>query len=613
MANRKISYTERDFEGLRQDLIDYTQQYYPDLIQNFNDASVFSVLMDLNAAIGDNLNYNIDRSIQETVLQYAQQRSSIFNIARTYGLKIPGYRPSVAVIDISITVPAYGDAEDTRYLGILRSGAQLNGGGTTFETVYDIDFSSQFNREGFINRTKIPQFSENNSAPTSYIITKREIVVNGSTQVFKKVVTSADVSPFFNFFLPEKNVLGVTSIIQKDGTNYQATPSFTEFETSTDRWYEVDALVEDTVFIEDPTKPVDKAGVKVGRYLKTENRFITEYTPEGFLKIQFGAGTVTPEEQLKQFTTVGVPLKLQNFQNNIGLGLTVKANTTLFVQYRTGGGLGSNIGVGAINQVGLIDFAVNGPSDIVNSNVTQSMRVNNVTAAIGGANQPSVEEVRNMVTFNFAAQKRAVTINDYKSLIDNMPGRFGAPAKVSITEFNNKILVKILSFDTEGALTQTVSNNLKTNLATYLSKYRMINDYISIEVAKVIDLEFEFFIVLNSTGSQSQVITEVINNVTEYMLPSTRELGENVNVSEIRQLIQNINGVNTLSEVRVYNKVGGIYSSSETSQRYVDTTTKQIELIDNTIFAEPDQIYQIRYPAKNIKVRVKNLTTVDFS
>jgi len=613
MANRKISYTERDFEGLRQDLIDYTQQYYPDLIQNFNDASVFSVLMDLNAAIGDNLNYHIDRSVQETVLQYAQQRSSIFNIARTYGLKIPGYRPSVAVIDISITVPAYGDSEDIRYLGILRSAAQFNGGGTSFETVYDIDFASQFNREGYINRTKIPQFSENNSAPTSYIITKREIVVNGTTQVFKKVVTSADVSPFFNFFLPEKNILGVTSIIQKDGTNYQATPSFTEFETSPDRWYEVDALVEDTVFIEDPTKPVDKAGVKVGRYLKTENRFITEYTPEGFLKIQFGAGTVTPEEQLKQFTTVGVPLKLQNYQNNIGLGLTVKPNTTLFVQYRTGGGLGSNVGVGSINQVGIIDFAVNGPSDVINSNVTQSIKVNNVTAAIGGANQPSVDEVRNMVTYNFAAQKRAVTINDYKSLIDNMPGRFGAPAKVSITEYNNKILVKILSFDTEGALTQTISNNLKTNLATYLSKYRMINDYISIEVAKVIDLEFEFFIVLNSTGSQSQVITEVINNVTNYMLPSTRELGENVNVSEIRQLIQNIDGVNTLSEVRVYNKVGGIYSSSETSQRYVDTTTKQIELIDNTIFAEPDQIYQIRYAAKNIKVRVKNLTTVDFS
>ena len=235
-----------------------------------------------------------------------------------------------------------------------------------------------------------------------------------------------------------------------------------------------------------------------------------------------------------------------------------------------------------------------------------------MTAAIGGANQPSVNEVRNMVTYNFAAQKRAVTINDYKSLIDTMPGQYGAPAKVSITEFNNKILVKILSFDAQGALTQIVSNNLKTNLATYLSKYRMINDYISIEVAKVIDLEFEFFVVLTAAGSQSQVITQIINNVTNYMAPSTRELGENVNVSEIRQLVQSIEGINSLAEIRVYNRVGGQYSSSETSQRYIDNSTKQIELIDDTIFAEPDQIYQIRFPNKDIKVRVKNLTSVDF-
>ena len=90
MAQRRLSYTDRDFESLRQDLINYTREYYPELIDNFNDASVFSVFLDLNAAIGDNLNYHIDRSIQETVLQYAQQKSSIYNIARTYGLKIPG-------------------------------------------------------------------------------------------------------------------------------------------------------------------------------------------------------------------------------------------------------------------------------------------------------------------------------------------------------------------------------------------------------------------------------------------------------------------------------------------------------------------------------------------
>jgi hypothetical protein len=77
MAINKINYTERDFEGIRESLLLYTKQYYPELIQNFNDASIFSVLMDLNAAVADNLHFHIDRSIQETVLQYAQQKSSI--------------------------------------------------------------------------------------------------------------------------------------------------------------------------------------------------------------------------------------------------------------------------------------------------------------------------------------------------------------------------------------------------------------------------------------------------------------------------------------------------------------------------------------------------------
>ena len=612
MANRKISYTERDFEGIRRELINYTQQYYPELIQNFNDASVFSVLMDLNAAVTDNLHFHIDRSIQETVLQYAQQRSSVFNIARTYGLKIPGFRPSVTIADISITVPALGDSENTAYLGVLRAGSQFAGAGTIFENLYDIDFSSDFNIEGFVNRTKIPTFDQNNNIQ-NYVITKREVIVNGSTKIFKTVVNTNNVAPFYSFFLPEKNVLGVTSIIQKDGTSYQNTPTYAEFNSSTGRWYEVDALVEDTVFIEDTTKPVDSAGVKVGKYIKTDNRFITEYTPEGFLKVQFGAGTTTPNQQLQQFTRTGVPLKLQNYQNNIGLGLTVQPNTTLFVQYRVGGGLVSNIGVGAITQVVTADFYVNGPSDTENRNVTQSLSVNNVTAAIGGSNQPSIEEVRNMVTYNFAAQKRAVTINDYKSLIDTMPGKYGAPAKVSISELDNKILIKILSYDSTGVLTQTVSNNLKTNLATYLSKYRMMNDYISIEVAKVIDLDIEFFVVLDNAGSQSEVITQIIDLVSSYMNPNNRELGQNLNVSDLRKLVQDIGGVNTLAEIRVYNKVGGQYSSSETSQRYVDNTTKQIDLVDDTVFAEPDQIYQIIFQRKDIKVRVKNLSTVDFS
>jgi hypothetical protein len=612
MANRKISYTTRDFEGIREELIQYVRTYYPELIQNFNDASVFSVFLDLNAAVADNLHYHIDRSIQETVLQYAQQRSSIYNIARTYGLKIPGQRPSVALVDFSITVPAFGDKEDERYLGQLRRGSQVVGAGQVFENVEDIDFASPYNSQGFPNRLKIPNFDSSNRI-VNYTITKREVVVNGITKVFKRVIGPADVRPFLELFLPEKNVLGVTSVLLKDGTSYTTVPTVNEFLGVDNRWYEVDALAEDRIFVEDPTKVSDQPGIKVGKYIQTNDRFITEYTPEGFLKMTFGGGTNTSQDALNQFTTLGVPLNLQLYQNNMSLGSALRANTTLFVQYRTGGGLSTNLGTNVINQVGTVSFFVNGPSDNINQQVTSSLRCNNVTAAIGGAGQPSVEETRNYVAFNFSSQNRAVTVNDYEALIRKMPSQFGAPAKVAITENNNKINVQILSYDTTGKLTSIVSNTLKQNLANYLSNYRMMNDYISIETAEVIDLSLDISVVLDATQNQGQVITNIINKVSTFLDPQIRNLGQNIYISQLNSLIQDENGVITVTAIDVFNEVGGQYSGFQTSMAYSNDVTRQIRPVDDTIFAQPNQVYQIRYPNKDIRVKVKNFQNVQFS
>ena len=612
MANKKISYTTRDFQSIRTELINFVKTYYPDLLSNVNDASVFSVLLDLNAAISDNLQFQIDRSIQETVLQYAQQRSSIYNIARTYGLKIPGQRPSVALVDFSIIVPAFGDKEDIRYCGILRRGSQCVGAGQVFETVYDIDFSSPFDNEGFPNRTKVPNFDANGKI-LNYTVTKRETVVNGITKVFKRTILPNDVFPFFEIFLPEKNVLGVTSVLLKDGTQYANIPSDQEFLGRTNRWYEVDALIQDKVFVEDPTKVSDQPGIKVGKYIATNNKFITEFTPESFFKITFGGGSQSSDEQLREFASTGNPLNLQKYSNNFALGSTLKANSTLFVQYRIGGGISSNVGVNVINQLGTINFAVNGPSQTQNTSVINSLSCTNTTAAIGGANVPSVEEVRNYVSFNFAAQKRAVTINDYESIIRNMPSQFGAPAKVAITEQDNKIRIQCLSYDSSGKLTNFISNTLKTNLANYLSNYRMINDYVVIESAQVIDLKFDIYVVLDSSQNQGTIITQIVDIVSNYFSPSNRQMGENVYVAEIKKNIQNLNGVISIAQIDVFNLVGGQYSSSQTSQRYSDSQTRQIQLIDDTIFAEPVQIYQVRFPNKDVSVRVKNLKTVNFS
>jgi len=616
MANNKISYSERDFVGLRGELLTYVKDQYPNLIQNANDASLFSVFLDLNAAIADNLHYHIDRSLQETVLQYANQRSSLFNIARTYGLKIPGTRPSVSVCDFSITVPVLqtsggGDKEDFRYLGTLRRGSQVKGAGQVFENIHDIDFSVPFDATGFPNRTKTPNFN-NNGNIVSYTITKREVVINGITKVFKRVITNTDVLPFLKIFLPEKNVLGVTGVIQKDGTNIQAVPKATEFLTSQNKWYEVDALAQDKVFVTDSSKPSDLPGVKVGKWESVNRRFITEYTPEGFFYLTLGGGTSSSQSTLDDFTTQGFTMDLSRYMNNFSLGTSPKANTTLFIQYRVGGGQSTNIGPNTLTSFGTIDFVLNGPNINVNRSVNESLRVNNVTAAVGGSNQPTVEEIRNYIGFNFASQKRAVTLSDYKVLIETMPSVFGAPAKCGVMEVENKVMVKLLSYNTDGSLTSNVSTTLMNNISEYLSDYRMLNDYITIEPAEIIDLSLEIDLLIDPSFNSGVIITNVINTANDFFAPRNREMGTDIFVGELIKNLAAQDGVKNLIDLRIFNRVGGEYSSNEVSQRYINDETRQIELIDGVIFAQPTQSFQIKYPTKDVVVRVKstNQTTI---
>jgi len=609
--SKKISYATRDFAGLRQELVNLTKQYYPDLVNNTNDASIFSVLLDMNAAVADNMHFHIDRVWQETVLDFAQQRQSLYHIAKTYGLKIPGNRPSVALCDFSVNVPVRGDKEDERYLGILKSGAQVSGGGQIFETIEDIDFASPFNSKGEPNRLKIPNFDANNRL-ISYTITKREAVVNGVTRIYRRVINQSDQKPFLKLFLPEQNVLGVTSVIHKEGTNFGANPLPSEFDSATNRWYEVKSLIEDSVFVPDPTSVSDRDNFTAGVYMKVTNKFITEYTPEGFFSLTFGSGVSDPMENLDNFINGNMQVSLSSYLNNMSLGMTPKTNTTLFVKYRIGGGQDSNLGVNVITSVDNIDFIILGPNSTINTQVEQTLRVTNVTPAIGGADQPSVEEIRNMIAYNFAAQNRAVTLNDYKSIIENMPSVFGAPAKVNVTEEDNKVRVKILSYDERGNLTNVVSNTLKNNIIKYLTQYRMLNDYVDIESGEVIDFKLEIDLVVDKNINQTEVLRTTIEDVTDYFSIGKRKMGDPLFIGDLYRILGNINGIVNVVDVRVFNLIGGEYSSAEVAQAYKDNITKEIRQSDMTIYMKSNQIYQIRFPNKDIKIRVKTLGTTSF-
>jgi hypothetical protein len=609
--SKKIAYTNRDFAGLRQDLVNLTKEYYPDVIQNTNDASIYSVLLDLNAAVSDNLHFHIDRVWQETMLDFAQKRQSLFHIAKTYGIKIPGLRPSVALCDFSINVPVRGDKDDDRYEGILRAGAQISGGGQIFETIEDIDFSNPFNSKGEPNRLKIPNLDNNNKL-TSYTIVKREAVVNGVTKIFRKVITQRDQKPFLKVFLPEKNVLGVTSVIHKEGTSFAGNPAYSEFISDPNKWFEVQSLVQDKVFVPNTTAVSDRPNFKAGTYVPVQNKFITEYTPEGYFFLTFGSGNVDPLDNLENYITDKLKVNLSTYLNNLSLGTIPKQDTTLFVKYRIGGGKESNLGVGVITNVENSEFVITGPNADINSQVSQSLAVKNVTPAVGGSDQPTVEELRAMVSYNFAAQNRAVTLNDYKSMIETMPATYGAPAKVNVMEEDNKVRVKLLSYDENGNLTNIVSNTLKQNILNYLSQYRMINDYIDIVSGEVIDLGLEVDLLLDKNQNQGEVVRDVISTTTDYFSIDKRKMGDPLFVGELMKEINNVSGVVNVIDVRVFNKIGGEYSSSEVSQSYKDAATKEIQQNDLTIYMKANQIFQVRFPQKDIKIRVKTLGTTTY-
>jgi hypothetical protein len=581
------------------------RQYYPDIFNDFNDASVGMMLLELNAAVGDMLSFNTDRMYQETQIDYAQQRSSILSMARTFGLKIPGKRPSVTIVDFTVTVPVFGDTFDISYAPVIQAGAQVTGAGKVFETMYDIDFSSPFSIGGIPNRIITPNFNSN-GVLINYTLTKREMVINGFTKIFKKIITTADVVPFLEVVLPDNNVLSVNSVITLDGTNYVTDPTNAQFLDENLKWYEVDALAEDKVFVEDFNKISDNPSVKPGKYVKVNQKFITEFTDLGFMKLIFGGGNQDVSSLCDFDVNPTMINQIGDFINNLSLGTTHTANTTLYVRYRVGGGADTNLGQGVLNTVGLATIIVNGVDNTINNTVRSSLTVNNPIPALGGRDEPSIEEIRNLVRYNFSAQNRAVTIKDYQSRIALMPSQFGVPFRTGVFEEQNKIKIYIIGLNSDGTLNNSSTTAIKDNIATYLSDYRMLNDYIEISDARIVNLSFQIDVYIDKKYPQSQIVSQIITSVSNYMNINNFDMGENIYLSNLLENVNNVAGVLNVIDMRVYNLVGGRYSLNEISQPYIDTATRQIDISDNyTLFGEPTTMFEIRFPATDIIVRVR--------
>lgn len=608
-----IRYGSRTFSEIRTDLIAYIRQTYPEVLKDFTDSSVGSMLIDLNAGVSNNLAFNTDRVFQETQIEYAQQRASILNIAKNMGFNIPPRRASVTVVDFTVLIPVLGSKPDPSYYPVLQAGAQVIGGGQVFETTENIDWNSPVSNLGDPNRSIIPNL-DNNGTVISYSVTKREVVSAGSTTIFKRVITSSDVRPFFSIILPDQNILEIDSVIMVEGAN-PATPSNEEFKMSPNKFYEVDYLAQQKVFVENYQSSGQanngQDGIKAGKWIDVTKKFIKEFTPNGFCKLTFGSGDGDVDAFKDGFLNEGVTNRdfLNNFLSNTALGEKLKAGYTLFVKYRIGGGTASNIGSDVLTSMGTFNLLVSGSRQNFNQNVRVSLEVTNPIPAIGGNDGLSIDQIRQLVKYNFSAQNRAVTLTDYLLEIYKMPGRFGSPFRATTFKENNKVVISMLSIGNDGKLKNSSNSLLKSNITEYLSQHRMINDYIEVRDGKIFNLAFDIILYSND-NNDNQIANGVINKVVDYFNINQNEMNEDIFLGRLEREILTVNGVVNVLDIKAYNKVGGNYSNNVISQEILNRNTGQINIINNTIYSTRDSMFEIKYPNKDIKVFLRKGSSV---
>lgn len=596
MADNIVRYGSRTFSEIKTDLISMIRETYPDVLSDFNDSSVGSMLIDLNAGVANNLSINTDRVYQETVIDFAQQRKSIINIARNLGFNIPPKRPSVTVVEFSVQVPRLGDRPNPDYLPVISAGAQVIGGGKTFETLDVVDFSMYDSNLIKDNKTVIPLYDSNRNSEY-FLITKKEVVVNGTTTYFKKQLTSSDIVPFFQITLPDPDVIEIESVVLAE--NSVSLPDFNQTEN---RYYEVDYLAQQSVFVEDTSKKT--SDVSVGKWIDVTKKFIREYTPSGYCVLTFGGGDSNTNFFKDGLIKNGVRSKafLDNFLNNTALGEKLKPNYTLHVKYRVGGGSNSNIGIGVLTQMGNHTISVNGGSSIINDNVKRTLKVSNVIPAIGGNDGLSIDQIRLLIKYNFSSQNRCITLNDYLSQIYKMNGKYGSPYRANAYKENNKVIISILGIGSDGRLSNTSNSVLKENISEYLSKYRSINDYVEIKDGRIINLGFTIKVYVKNV-SDTQIANNIIRKISEYFDISKQEMNQDIFLGNLNKEILSVNGVVNTIDIKVYNKVGANqYSINTISQELVDTSTREILVVNNTLYSDKDSMFEIKYPEKDISV-----------
>ena len=588
-----INYTSRDFNSIRNDLLEYAKRYYPDTYQDFNEASFGSLMVDMVAYIGDILSFYTDYQANESFMTNAIERQNVIKHARQMGYKYSVSAASSGLVTFFIKCPANtnGIGPDTKYLPILNRGTTLSSqSGATFVLVDDVDFSDPEN-EVVVSDT------DTDNTPTYYAVKAKGLVASGRT--VQEQVTLGDYEQFRTVSLSTDNVTEVFSVFDLEGHQY----------------YEVDHLSQNVIYVPVKNQRSDKLRTPSLMVPVVVPRRFTVEQADGSTTLQFGYGS---EEELDSApvadpSQVLMDIHGKDYVSDRGFDPNklmktdkfgvVPSNTVLAIFCRVNDANTVNASSDTITNIVNPTYTYQDRSSLVESKITtieQSLEASNESPIYGDSGVPTTREIQERTRAHFATQNRAVTAQDYKSYVYSMPAQFGSVKRCNIVQdpdsFRRNLNFYVTSLAPNGNLIQTPEST-KENLKTWLGRYKMINDSIDILDAKIANISIEFKVIAMPSASTSKhsLLRQCINELIRRVFDRHFEIGEPLEISEIYKTLNRIPGVMDTVDVKIDSVSGGKYSSVPLNiDLYMSSDGSKLYVPD-------DYILELKYPNADIK------------
>jgi hypothetical protein len=598
---RQRNYLAKDFNSLRAELLQYARLYFPDKIQDFSEASVGGMLIDLVAYIGDQTSFYLDHQFNELSLDTAVERRNVERLIRLAGVKIKGASPAFCDIDFVFTIDAAlltdGYFPTKSQLPILKAGTRCTSNtGISFTLVNDIDFSEKDDFGKYIATYTILT-TDANKNPATFSVKRTATCASGGIAE-EQFTFGNDASPFKTISLGNPNVSEVLLVKDSIGNEY----------------YEVDSLAQDTVFRAIDNYNQDSLAVENAiAIVPAPYRFITRANSDsGAVTIVFGSGQADTLDNdiLPDPSEVSLPLfgDKKTFQrvsidpNSLlgskSLGVSPK-NTTIRVRYRHGGGISHNVAANSIKTVSNLSTSFGaGVTAGKVATIRASITVNNISVAQGGENAPTIEDLRLIALSTRNSQNRVVSKEDLLSRIFLMPTNFGRAFRVGIQP--NPVnplssLLYLVSRDSSGYLVQS-PDTLKRNISTYINEFRVVSDSFDILDSKIVNIGFSYTVIIDDREDKSGILTKINNSIIQYLDTKNMHIDAGISISDMVNLIINQEGVTSLDKYEFTSLAGSIDDRSYSS---MSISTKKS--ITRGVLSPPaGGIFEVKYPNTDI-------------